>query len=194
MGSNVWANTAILHNLLTFFLKMMAYRHADKELGWVPSKRNKVTTIFEAVPNVDDNCFSEDCFSLNWLSHLNGFVHYWIYSHEPQRKCLILISANWLFINNPLWMWKGKVKVVQSCLTLWLHWLYIHGILQARILEWVTLPFSGGSSQPRDQTQVSHIAGRFFSISIFTLVSIHMILLGFTSLWDRIWTLFKEVD
>ena len=39
----------------------------------------------------------------------------------------------------------------------------IHGILQARILEWVAFPFSGGSSQPRDQTQVSHIAGGFFT-------------------------------
>ena len=36
-------------------------------------------------------------------------------------------------------------------------------ILQARILEWVAFPFSRGSSQPRDQTQVSHIAGRFFT-------------------------------
>ena len=39
----------------------------------------------------------------------------------------------------------------------------VHGILQARILEWVALPFSRGSSQPRDQTQVSHIAGGFFT-------------------------------
>ena len=39
----------------------------------------------------------------------------------------------------------------------------IHGILQARILEWVAVSFSRGSSQPRDQTKVSHIAGRFFN-------------------------------
>ena len=39
----------------------------------------------------------------------------------------------------------------------------VHGILQARILDWVAFPFSRGSSQPRDQTQVSHIAGRFFT-------------------------------
>ena len=38
------------------------------------------------------------------------------------------------------------------------------GILQARILESVAIPFFGGSSQPRDQTQVSHIAGRFFTV------------------------------
>ena len=39
----------------------------------------------------------------------------------------------------------------------------VHGILQARILEWVAFPFSRGSSQPRDRTQVSHIAGGFFT-------------------------------
>ena len=39
----------------------------------------------------------------------------------------------------------------------------VHGILQARILEWVAVPFSRGSSQPRDGTQVSRIAGRFFT-------------------------------
>ena len=38
------------------------------------------------------------------------------------------------------------------------------GILQARILEWVVMPYSRGSSQPRDRTQVSRIAGGFFTI------------------------------
>ena len=40
----------------------------------------------------------------------------------------------------------------------------VHGILQARILQWVAFPFSRGSSQPRDQTQISHIAGGFFTV------------------------------
>ena len=40
----------------------------------------------------------------------------------------------------------------------------IHGILQARILEWVAIFFSRGSSRPRDQTQVSRIAGRHFNL------------------------------
>ena len=40
----------------------------------------------------------------------------------------------------------------------------VHGILQAGILEWVAILFSRGSSQPRDRTQVSCIADRFFSI------------------------------
>ena len=54
-----------------------------------------------------------------------------------------------------------KVKVTQSCLTLCDPMDYtVHGILQARILELVAFPFSRGSSQPMDQTQVSHIACR----------------------------------
>ena len=39
----------------------------------------------------------------------------------------------------------------------------VHGIFQARILEWGAFPFSRGSSLPRDRTQVSRIAGRFFT-------------------------------
>ena len=39
----------------------------------------------------------------------------------------------------------------------------VHGILQVRILEWVAYHFSSGSSQPRNQTGVSYIAGRFFT-------------------------------
>ena len=39
----------------------------------------------------------------------------------------------------------------------------VHGILQARILEQAAFPFSREYSQPRDQTQVSHIAGGFFT-------------------------------
>jgi len=40
----------------------------------------------------------------------------------------------------------------------------VHGILQARILKWVAIPFSRRSSRPRDGTQVSNFAGRFFTI------------------------------
>ena len=57
-----------------------------------------------------------------------------------------------------------KVKVTQSCQTCCDPMDYtVHGILQARILEWVAFPFSRGSSQPRDQTQVSCTAGVFFT-------------------------------
>ena len=58
---------------------------------------------------------------------------------------------------------ESEVKVTQSCPTLCDPMdSTVHGILQARILEWVACPFSKGSSQTRDQTQISHIAGKFF--------------------------------
>ena len=54
--------------------------------------------------------------------------------------------------------------MAQSCPTLCDPMDYIvHEILQARILEWVAFPFSGGSSQPRDQSQVLYTADGFFT-------------------------------
>ena len=61
-------------------------------------------------------------------------------------------------------------SVSQSCLTLWFSWAgacqspLSMGILQARKLEWVAMPSSRGSSQPRNRTQVSCIAGWFLTI------------------------------
>ena len=65
---------------------------------------------------------------------------------------------------------KVKVLAAQSCPTLWdpvdrsPPGSSVHGLLQARILEWVAIPFSRGSSRLRDRTQVSCTAGRFFTI------------------------------
>ena len=57
-----------------------------------------------------------------------------------------------------------KVKVTQSCPAVCDPIDYkFHGIVQARILEWVFFLFSRGSFQPRDRIQVSHIAGGFFT-------------------------------
>ena len=59
---------------------------------------------------------------------------------------------------------KVKVEITQLCLTLCDPMDYtVYGILQTRILEWGAFPFSRGSSQPRDRTQVSCVAGRFFT-------------------------------
>ena len=64
---------------------------------------------------------------------------------------------------------KVKVLVAQSCLSLWCSMdcnppgFSVQGILQARILEWVAIPFSREPSGPRDQTCVSLTTGRFFT-------------------------------
>ena len=68
-------------------------------------------------------------------------------------------------------------SVAKSCLTLVTPWTVAHqaplsmGILQARILEWVAMFSSRGSSQPRDRTQVSHTASRFFTVWARILIS-----------------------
>ena len=79
-------------------------------------------------------------------------------------------SASSTCIYSQLCLWLVRVLAVQLCPTLCDPMdcsppgSSVHGILQARILEWVVIPFSRASSWPRDLTRVFHIAGRFFTI------------------------------
>ena len=87
-----------------------------------------------------------------------------VYSQGTHKSVMILVYA---FCPRVV---VAGVLVAQSCLTLCnpMHCSppgsSVHGILQARILEWVAIPFSRGSSRSRDQTQVSFIVDRFFTI------------------------------
>ena len=89
-------------------------------------------------------------------THINGnCVRWWMCS---------------FYYGNHLATYEVKVLVAQSCLTLWDPMDYsppgsfVHGILQARILEWVAILFSRRSPWPRDQTRVSCMSGRFSTI------------------------------
>ena len=87
-----------------------------------------------------------------------GFLHRYYYCY-CYYYCMVVVLIYALTSRKYV-----KVKVMQLCPTLCDPMDYtVHGILQARILEWAAVPFSRGSSQPRDRTQVSHIAGRFFT-------------------------------
>ena len=93
--------------------------------------------------------------------HMNRRYLLWDCCHLvfPNSQILATMSRTQKITTN-----LQKVKVAQSCPTLHDSIDYtVHGILQARILEWVTIPFSRGSSQPRNRTQGSHIASRFFT-------------------------------
>ena len=65
---------------------------------------------------------------------------------------------------------ESESEVAQSCPTLCdpmdcsLSGSSVHGIFQARVLEWIAISFPRGSSRPRNRTQVSHIAGRHFTV------------------------------
>ena len=86
-------------------------------------------------------------------------------NHGFRRNILQFFQPTWRLFGESV-----KVLVTQPCPTLCnavdcsLPGSSVHGILQARILERVATPFSRGSSQLRDQTQVSCIADRFFTV------------------------------
>ena len=98
-------------------------------------------------------------------THVSGIAGRFFTSWATREEC-------WCNVNQ---FNHGQVcvcaKSLQSCPTVCDPMDYIAcqvplsmGVLQARILEWVAMPSSRGSSQPRDQTQVSHIAGGFFTV------------------------------
>ena len=98
----------------------------------------------------------------------------------PQKT---IVRTKWINISK-------ESEVAQLCPTLCnpldcsLPGSSVHGILQARILEWVAISFSRGSSRPRDRTRVSHIVGRRFNLWA-TREETHLLLLYWLcqSLW-----------
>ena len=112
-------------------------------------------------------CYSTTQSAVDWI-HRCG-PHKWRKHVFEGLTCKLSMHISCMWI---LWSYfslqkiyfSGKVKVAQLYLTLCDPMDYtVHGIPQVRILEWVLMPSSRGSSQPRDWTQVSCIAGRVFT-------------------------------
>ena len=101
------------------------------------------------------------CSSTHYSTGLNrtGFLKLKCAYASPEGPVTIQILTPWV------WGWASEWKQKSlSCVLLFATpWIVVHRILQARILEWAAFPFSRGSSQPRDQSQVSCIAGGFFT-------------------------------
>ena len=110
-------------------------------------------------PNVNPFCYWRvSTRSLSFLFVLNDRIR-WLLGCPIQKPCMIYWGPRrrlCSFFESE----SESCSVVSLCDPLD---YTVHGILQARILEWVAFPFSRGSSQPRDQTQVSCIAGGFFT-------------------------------
>ena len=92
---------------------------------------------------------------------------YWVHRQEHTDH-MFVVPSSWSIRlpslpNSPEWK---KSEVAQSCQTLCnpmdcsLSGSSVYGIFQARVLEWIAISFSRGSSRPRNRTQVSCIAGR----------------------------------
>ena len=124
----------------------------------------------------------------------------------PFQTFSVVIPSDWRVIQPPPNMTKilhtlsrvVKVLVAQSCPTLCnpmdcsLPSSSAHGILQAKILEWVSISFSRGSSQLRDRTWVCCMAGRFFTIwatkEAHTPLKAHFEILSLIKSSQTLWT------
>ena len=89
-----------------------------------------------------------------------------------------------------IYIYESESEVAQSCPTLCnpmdcsLPGFSVHGIFQARVLEWVAMSFSRGSSQPRDWTRVSRIVGRRFTLWYMVAAAAAKSLQSCRTLWD----------
>ena len=101
--------------------------------------------------------------------HVYTQTNTYLYVYMDRSFCFYGINYH-SFVCFPNYEGCCVVLVTQLCLTLCnpmdcsLPGSSVHGIIQLRILEWVTIPFSRGSSHHRVRTWVSHIASRFFII------------------------------
>ena len=142
--------------LFKVWLQMQETNFQAKEESYM--EKMAASLVEPCAPQQQDNILTLHCLFANYcqFQHIH-FVVCMMQLDEGPSKCFISSKITCI-------QYTVKVKVARSCPTLCDPMDYtVHGILQARILEWVAFPFSRGSSQPRDQTQVSHIAGRFFT-------------------------------
>ena len=110
------------------------------------------------------NKWSENPNNLYIMKNFILLIHQLFHLTSFSLSLRPLLTASLYWFSKLNWFEQRKAKVAQSCPTLWDPIDYtVHGILQARILEWVAVPFSRGPSQPRDRTQVSCIVGGFFT-------------------------------
>ena len=125
----------------------------NSEMYPIAHRHSFNTTSLEGSHRHSRSPFPRVCSWPCSLSSVTPLAPLWVFNGLhwiPQRLGIFLILLHFESL---------KVKVAHSCLTLSTPWT----ILQARIIGWVAFHFSRGSSQSRDQTQVSHIAGRFFT-------------------------------
>ena len=156
----------ILNWVMALYRRRRSDKHAHQNL-WEWKKANP-NVIFVVV------------FVVQSLSHIWLFAALWTAAHQVSLS----FTISWRCWTHVHWVCDAiqpfhpllsssppafnisqhQVKVTQLCPTLCDSMESVHLIVQANILEWDAISFSRGSSQPRDWSQVFHIAGRFFTI------------------------------
>ena len=102
------------------------------------------------IGNTHSEIFNQDC--QQWQYSLNDTFLYL----DPWKINYAFIQL-WIYIEN-------IIKTLCDPMDCHLPGSPVHGILQTKIVEWIAYPFSRASSQCRDRTQVSCIAGGFFTV------------------------------
>ena len=141
-----------------------------KRVHW-PKVKNVVWKVkIQCLPSWDTSADIPSMIKLpsqvprsNWLA---VYVFFFFFLNKTLKECITDLLSALYSVCVCVCVCVSRSVVSDS---LWPHGLYsplgssIHGILQAWILEWVTIPFSRGSSWPRDQIWVSRVAGRVFT-------------------------------
>ena len=121
--------------------------------GWLGTPGVEWNALLQSTVN------SAQCYVAGWMGRELGgkWIHVYVWLSPfavhlklSQNCCHVLVASSRPTLCDPM-----NCSLPNSS---------VYGILQARALEWVAIPFSGGSSQPRDQTGVSCITGGFFTI------------------------------
>ena len=152
---------------------MLTGAAAMKKSMQVPQKtKNRVTMQFS---NPTPGHMAREACNFKWYVHPNR--HYSNIYNSQAMETTSMSTDRWMdtdmmYIHTYTYneILKVNVLVTASCLTLCdpmncsQSGSYVQGIIQARTLAWVVIPFSRGSSWPRDQTQVSYTVDRFFPV------------------------------
>ena len=142
----------------------------------LPCPLSFVTCDLPCLPLMAPDCPSRSCIQIPVLcpSH-SGFSPFLLQTNLFVASLLLFTFHQFFRSSHSRLLLTMQVSVVSlrgepwkrkslSCVLLFVSpWNTVHGILQARILEWVAFPFSRGSSQPKNWTGVSCIAGSFFT-------------------------------
>ena len=155
--------------LLTFYFPLLLFlsKHSFQDFSLHCCLESQSFISFHE----DGPLLSSRCLLLLRWQCLSCLLLTWNRQSPVGSNGLTTFSGNHLLILSFLGIKLGVLFLVaQSCLTL-CNPIYcsppgasVHGVFQARILEWVAMQTSRGSSQPRHGTQVSCIAGRFFNV------------------------------
>ena len=142
------------NDILNLFLKFDPPNSSNQILSqpqYKQEKKRSGSAVVEEPENPPSRGMHTPIKWLTWgtsVESLNSMKHGWKASAITHTDILGVTLA----------VWRRTCKYLHDCSP---PASSVHGILQARILKWLAIPFSRGSSWPRDWTQVSSIAGRF---------------------------------